>query len=47
MKKITKNIELDFEIDCLTNSIRNIISGDSFATDVLRLTKKRFKTSGA
>jgi hypothetical protein len=39
MKSIEKNIELDFLIDCLTNSIRNIISGDSFATDVMRLTK--------
>ncbi|WP_420148200.1 hypothetical protein [Spirosoma sp.] len=38
MQKSTK-IELDFEIDGLTNSIRNVISGDSFATEVLRLTK--------
>jgi len=33
------NIALDFEIDCLTNSIRNVISGDSFATEISRLTK--------
>lgn len=38
MQKSTK-IELDFEVDGLTNSIRNVISGDSFATEVLRLTK--------
>lgn len=38
MKK-NKEIELDFEIDFLTNSIRNTISGDSFETEVLRLTK--------
>ena len=33
------NIELDFEIDTLTNSIRNVISGDSFQTEIMRLTK--------
>ncbi|MDR0842301.1 MAG: hypothetical protein LBP68_02655 [Acidobacteriota bacterium] len=37
MKKTTV-VELDFVIDCLTNSIRNTISGDSFNTDVIRLT---------
>ncbi|GHT15102.1 hypothetical protein AGMMS4956_14330 [Bacteroidia bacterium] len=37
MKSFDK-IALDFEIDCLTNSIRNVISGDSFPTDVMRLT---------
>ncbi|MDR0558588.1 MAG: hypothetical protein LBG92_00290 [Prevotellaceae bacterium] len=36
-KKI--NIALDFEIDGLTNSIRNAISGDSFETEVSRLKK--------
>jgi hypothetical protein len=30
---------LDFEIDRLTNSIQNTISGDSFPTEVSRLTK--------
>jgi hypothetical protein len=43
MKKMTKNRELDFVIDSLTNSIRNTISGDSFPTDVLRLTKSDLK----
>lgn len=43
MKRITNNTELDFVIDCLTNSIRNIISGDSFSTDVMRLTKNDLK----
>lgn len=38
-----KNIELDFEIDALTNSIRNTVSGDSFRTEVLRLTKADLK----
>ena len=31
-------IELDFMIDGLINSIKNTISGDSFRTDVLPLT---------
>jgi predicted dithiol-disulfide oxidoreductase (DUF899 family) len=34
---------LDFEVDCLTNSIRNAISGDSFDTEVSRLTKSDLK----
>lgn len=38
MKNETK-IELDFLVDDLTNSIRNTISGDSFTTEVSRLTK--------
>ncbi len=32
-------IHLDFHIDKLTDSIKNTISGDSFQTEVLRLTK--------
>jgi len=32
-------IPLDFEIDRLTNSIQNTISGDSFQTDVIRFVK--------
>ncbi len=39
MKK-TKEIELDFEVDKLTNSIENVISGDSFQTDISLLSKK-------
>ncbi len=42
MKK-RKKIELDFEIDTLTKSIRNAISGDSFATETSRLTKADLK----
>jgi len=42
--------QLDFVIDKLTNSIQNTISGDSFATEVLRLTnsdlKQTNKTNG-
>jgi len=39
-----RQIPLNFIIDQLTNSIQNTISGDSFATDVLRLTKADLKT---
>ncbi len=42
MKK-AKNIGLDFEVDKLTNSIENIITGDSFATEVSILTKSELK----
>ncbi len=37
-------MKLDFEIDKLTDSIRNVFSGDSFETQVLRLAKKDIKT---
>ncbi len=40
----SRAIELDFVIDRLTNSIQNTISGDSFTTDVLRLTKADLKS---
>ncbi len=43
MKK-QRIIELDFIVDQLTNSIQNTISGDSFATDVLRFTNTDLKT---
>jgi hypothetical protein len=33
VKKRTK-VELDFEVDKLTNSIENVITGDSFSTEV-------------
>ncbi len=42
MKK-RKKIELDFEVDFLTNSILNTVSGDSFRTEVLRLSKADLK----
>ena len=41
--KERKKIELDFVVDALTNSIRKTISGDSFRTEVLRLTKNDLK----
>lgn len=41
--KASKKIHLDFIVDKLTNSIQNTISGDSFATEVLRLTKPDLK----
>ena len=37
--KAKTHIQLDFIVERLTNSIQNTISGDSFATEVLRLTK--------
>lgn len=42
MRKRVK-IALDFEIDKLTNSIQNTISGDSFPTEVCRLTNTDLK----
>lgn len=34
---------MSFEVDALTNSIRNTISGDSFRTEILRLTNADLK----
>jgi hypothetical protein len=45
MKK-TEEIELDFVVDKLTNSVRNIVTGDSFQTEISRLTLKDLKTVG-
>jgi len=42
VKKRAK-IGLDFEIDELTNSIKNHISGDRFSTDISRITKTDLK----
>jgi hypothetical protein len=36
-------IGFDVEIDELTNSIKNLISGDSFSTDIIRITKADLK----
>jgi hypothetical protein len=33
--KTKAKIELDFEVDKLTNSIENVISGASYSTEVL------------
>jgi hypothetical protein len=41
--KKEKKIRLNFVIDKLTNSIQNTISGDSFSTEVSRLTKSDLK----
>lgn len=38
------NFGLDFEIDELTNSVRNVISGDSFQTEVSRISKLDLKS---
>jgi hypothetical protein len=37
MKKLIES-GIDIEIDAITNSIRNIITGDSFPTDISRIT---------
>ncbi len=42
MKK-RKEIELDFEVDKLTNSIENVKSSDSFPTEISLLTKAELK----
>ena len=39
-----KTIHLDFVIDKLTDSILNTISGDSFPTEISRLTRTDLKT---
>jgi hypothetical protein len=45
MKK-TEEIELDFVVDRLTNSVQNIVTGDSFQTEISRLMLKDLKTVG-
>jgi hypothetical protein len=42
--KKTKDTELDFYIDKLTNSIENVITGDTFATEISVLIKSDLKT---
>ena len=42
--KLRKESGLDFEIDKLTNSIENIVTGDSFATDIALLLQSDLKT---
>ena len=39
-----KDIGLDFEIDKLTNSIENVITGDSFSTEISVLRKSDLPT---
>ena len=39
----TRRILLDFEVDKLTNSIENIVTGDSFRTEVILVTKEDIK----
>ena len=45
MKK-RKIVYLDFEVDKLTHSIENAVTGDSFATDVSLVTKQDLKFIG-
>src|SRR5204862_1032175 len=42
--KKQRKTRLDFEIDSLTNSIVNTFTGDSFETDITRLTKTDLKS---
>jgi hypothetical protein len=42
-----KNKEQEFIIDRLTNSILNVVSGDSFQTEVMNLTKSDLKNISA
>ena len=41
--KNQKTVGLDFEVDKLTNSIENVITGDCFATEISILTKDDLK----
>lgn len=41
--KRRKHIEQDFEVDKLTNSIENVITGDGFQTNITRISGKDFK----
>ena len=41
--KQRKKIGLDFEVDKLTNSIENVITGDSFPTDITLITNADLK----
>jgi hypothetical protein len=41
--KNDKNIGLDFIVDKLTNSIENVVTGDSFKTEISVLTKSELK----
>ena len=43
MKKPQKT-GLDFEVDKLTNSIENVVTGDSFATDIIIISISDLKT---
>lgn len=43
MRKTQRKTGLDFEIDKLTNSIENVVTGDSFATDVSIITTADLK----
>lgn len=43
MKK-RKQIGLDFEVDKLTNSIENVVTGDSFPTDITLITQADLKS---
>jgi hypothetical protein len=42
--KKQQNKGLDFIIDKLTNSVQNVVTGDSFATDISLVTSADLKT---
>ena len=41
---MAKKLGLDFEVDKLTNSIENVVTGDSFATDITLISTADLKT---
>ena len=41
---MAKKLGLDFEVDKLTNSIENVVTGDSFATDITLISMADLKT---
>ncbi len=43
MVKERRSIPLDFEVDRLTNSIQNVVTGDSFQTNILHFTRNDCK----
>lgn len=45
MTKGRKEIGLDFEVDKLTNSIENVVTGDSFQTDITLISISDLKTT--
>lgn len=44
MSKKRKQTGLDFEVDKLTNSIENVVTGDSFPTDITLISQADLKT---
>lgn len=45
MMKKNETVELDFLIDKLTRSIENVVTGDSFPTEVSTINTRDLKTA--